>query len=904
MPGATRPRPRAGQGADWRVGDAARRDPRRTDSGRRRAGGASGPAARAQRRACERDASLRAKAGRARARECLACAGGFDSSSDGGHRALRASADYAEADAAAAERATRAGQQREQSLRNHCGVLARGDDGQDPTAVVADGRALGRAAADWCATGSPNAATAASETASTSATARSARQGTTPAARRPQRPWCAAKGPGGTPLPMGRLTVKYFGPHKCKTKVNLAEVVAQYLTAAELGVDVVADDKAGCGGLAHKRGASYLFAWVVDVLPGDEHRASRFVVGDGLSFSANLEAELAAAAATEPMPLASDGDVDVKLRKRRRRPPGHVPRVHARPLHRPLLVRLPFRAMAAATDAPSKKRDASAMDAGYQRITEGSASMNYELRGADTRNRGTADHDGPVFYNKVQVFNRDLSVLMISLFAQWRHIERAERKAKRDAGKAGDGGAAAAAERERLYALSAADLDALLRAEAQTDGIRVLDALAATGLRSIRYAKEVPASARSSPTTSTRTPRRPAGATPRRMAPRTSARPTAAAVDFMTASRGKGSQGFDVIDLDPYGSCAPFLDAAVQAVNDGGLLCVTSTDMTVLSGNYPEVCFAKYGSMPTKAKHLHEFALRILVHAIEAAAAKYQRHVVPVLSLSIDFYVRVFVRVYKRPAEVKKSAAKRAFVLQTRQAPVRGGARSAAGAAVRQAAPEAPPTEEAAPAAPEAALDETVAPAFCGETGAPFKIGGPIWSAPLHDPEWVLAGLDRVAAGVDAHLSTTERIHGMLTAVSEELLDVPLYYTLPDLCSALHCASPKMAEVRAALTHAGYRVSQHHREPDAIKTDAPPRVLWDVFRCWVKKHPVSEKRLAEPRSAAAKILATAPVLEANFATTAAMRAKATKARRWAPNPEEHWGPKAAARGRKQPKLQK
>ncbi|KAH8091268.1 N(2),N(2)-dimethylguanosine tRNA methyltransferase [Aureococcus anophagefferens] len=301
--------------------------------------------------------------------------------------------------------------------------------------------------------------------------------------------------------------------------------------------------------------------------------------------------------------------------------------------------------MAAATDAPSKKRDASAMDAGYQRITEGSASMNYELRGADTRNRGTADHDGPVFYNKVQVFNRDLSVLMISLFAQWRHIERPERKAKRDAGKAATA-RAAAAERERLYALSAADLDALLRAEAQTDGIRVV-------------ANDVDADA--------------AAACGRNAAENGAADICEAhcgdAVDFMTASRGKGSQGFDVIDLDPYGSCAPFLDAAVQAVNDGGLLCVTSTDMTVLSGNYPEVCFAKYGSMPTKAKHLHEFALRILVHAIEAAAAKYQRHVVPVLSLSIDFYVRVFVRVYKRPAEVKKSAAKRAFVLQSAGCP-------------------------------------------------------------------------------------------------------------------------------------------------------------------------------------------------------------------------------------------
>jgi tRNA (guanine26-N2/guanine27-N2)-dimethyltransferase len=30
------------------------------------------------------------------------------------------------------------------------------------------------------------------------------------------------------------------------------------------------------------------------------------------------------------------------------------------------------------------------------------------------------------------------------------------------------------------------------------------------------------------------------------------------------------SERFDVIDLDPYGSPAPFLDAAVQAVSEGG----------------------------------------------------------------------------------------------------------------------------------------------------------------------------------------------------------------------------------------------------------------------------------------------------------------------------------------------
>lgn len=45
----------------------------------------------------------------------------------------------------------------------------------------------------------------------------------------------------------------------------------------------------------------------------------------------------------------------------------------------------------------------------------------------------------------------------------------------------------------------------------------------------------------------------------------------------------------DVIDLDPYGTAAPFIDSAIQAVQDAGLLCVTCTDLAVLAGgNYPE----------------------------------------------------------------------------------------------------------------------------------------------------------------------------------------------------------------------------------------------------------------------------------------------------------------------------
>lgn len=62
-----------------------------------------------------------------------------------------------------------------------------------------------------------------------------------------------------------------------------------------------------------------------------------------------------------------------------------------------------------------------------------------------------------------------------------------------------------------------------------------------------------------------------------------------------------------IVDLDPYGTPTPFLDAAVQCVHEGGMLLVTATDMAVLAGgNHAESCFAKYGSMSVKSKACHE----------------------------------------------------------------------------------------------------------------------------------------------------------------------------------------------------------------------------------------------------------------------------------------------------------
>ena len=93
----------------------------------------------------------------------------------------------------------------------------------------------------------------------------------------------------------------------------------------------------------------------------------------------------------------------------------------------------------------------------------------------------------------------------------------------------------------------------------------------------------------------------------------------------------------------------------MQATADGGLICITCTDMGVLCGNAPETGYSKYGALPIRTKACHEMALRIVLQSVEAHANRYGRYVEPLLSLSIDFYCRVFVRI--RTSQLSKTKA-------------------------------------------------------------------------------------------------------------------------------------------------------------------------------------------------------------------------------------------------------
>ena len=249
------------------------------------------------------------------------------------------------------------------------------------------------------------------------------------------------------------------------------------------------------------------------------------------------------------------------------------------------------------------------------------------------------------------------------------------------------------------------------------------------------------------------------------------------------------------------------------------------------------------------------------------------------MSVSVDFYIRCFVRVYTSAQQAKLAPTKVSYVYQC------VGCDTFECQPVGKAVTKGNSTKFQAGSGP-------VVPRECPNCGWHYNMGGPFWTEPIHDMEWVDAIKKQVEEN-KAMYPGYDKIHALLTTVSEELPDVPLHYDIHSMSHCLRVTPPPMALFRSAVINAGYRVSPAHCNPLAVKTDAPAKVLWDILRCWVKEHPV--KPIPE-KTPGVVILSKEPELVANWtrvhgAFTKAQREGVT---RFPSNPEENWGPKMRA----------
>ncbi len=345
----------------------------------------------------------------------------------------------------------------------------------------------------------------------------------------------------------------------------------------------------------------------------------------------------------------------------------------------------------------------------------------------------------PVFYNPVMEFNRDISVLALQAFSK-----------------------------------------------KQKENINICDAFGGSGVRGIRYAKEIPgvnnvvitdlnplavefsrSNILENGLSNVEVCRKDANI-------------------FLRSCRGK----FHVVDIDPFGTPSPHIESAAVSLKAGGMLCVTATDTSALCGTYKEPCIRKYGAMPLKTEYCHEVGLRILAGFISRTFAKYKKYTTPLFSHSSEHYLRMYLETGKGAGKTDKSLKNLGYIVHCSKCLYRN-------------------------------IYSGITPRLsyeCPECGGPLSIGGPLWLGDILNTGYINDMMDLLPS---LTLNDDKKLFRLLERCHEESKGPVTFYDLHKICKVLKISAPPIYDVLEKLKSEGYFASRTHIKPTGIRTNAP-----------------------------------------------------------------------------------
>ena len=250
---------------------------------------------------------------------------------------------------------------------------------------------------------------------------------------------------------------------------------------------------------------------------------------------------------------------------------------------------------------------------------------------------------------------------------------------------------------------------------------------------------------------------------------------------------------FDYLDVDPFGTPVPFIQGALQATANSGILSVTATDTAVLCGVYRTVCERRYGSASLNNHFKHETGLRILMNYVRRIAASLDVGVSPVFAHSTRHYMRIFARTAVGPSKADRSAEKGGFIALC----------STCGHV-------------------EASRERARGCSACG--GGKVRVVGPLWIDSLVDEAVSRrAAVACRSAGLEASAAVIESV-----AAASDL--PPFSYSLEEICSSLQTPSVPEQVVAESLGSRGHRCRRQPFEKMGLKSTAPYRDVVEVVK--------------------------------------------------------------------------
>ncbi len=276
---------------------------------------------------------------------------------------------------------------------------------------------------------------------------------------------------------------------------------------------------------------------------------------------------------------------------------------------------------------------------------------------------------------------------------------------------------------------------------------------------------------------------------------------------------GSMSSRFTIVDLDPFGSPASYIDCVLRSVEDGGLISITATDTAVLCGKYPEVCLRKYYGLPLTNSYSNEVALRLMISLVALTSSRLGIYIRPLFAHTNMHYLRMYAQV-NLSSELANSVFENLGYLQHC---FYCGNRAVSNVYARSE--------------------------ICELCRSRFKIAGWLWTGPIYEKDFIREMISKIFQSDDNGNESRKRyfeevlkrrekkLHKLLLKCIEEHDEIPYYFTSEEISSRLKIGSPSVTKIVEALSNAGFKASRSGLNPTAFKTDAKIHEIMALFRC-------------------------------------------------------------------------
>ena len=252
---------------------------------------------------------------------------------------------------------------------------------------------------------------------------------------------------------------------------------------------------------------------------------------------------------------------------------------------------------------------------------------------------------------------------------------------------------------------------------------------------------------------------------------------------------------FDAVDLDPFGTPAPFIDSAIRSARR--YLMVTATDTAPLCGAHKKAGIRRYFSQAMNNEYHSETGLRTLLGFVVREALKYDMGLAPQFCFAHEHFVRLHLQIRRGASAAERTLSSIGYIMQC---------------------PKCPARSEQHGMLPQSTVCE-----YCG---APLIPVGPLWLGSIQDDAILGAMIEKIPS---LPLGTSRELATLLTLCRTELPTAG-FYDYHQLAKRERRSPPPMEELLGRIEAMEFPATRCHYLGTGVKTTAPLPLLMEAVK--------------------------------------------------------------------------